>query len=315
MSQRKKGPGRSEREGLSIIQLLELYPDDASAEAWFIAQRWLNGRFCPDCGSINTAECKNRKPMPYRCRDCRKHFSVRKGTVMQCSKLGLRTWLIAVYLMTTGIKGTASMKVYRDLRIRQPSAWHLMHRLREAFRDGASLPMPGPVEVDEMYVGGIVKNMHKDKRKEHKGTGGANKTIVAGAKDRATGQVSAAIVPNTSRASLQGFITERTRTEATIYTDELASYVRIPRKRESVRHTAGEYVRGPVHTNGIESFWALFKRAHKGTYHKMSKKHLGRYVNEFAGRHNIRDLDTRAQMSVIAQRLIGKRLRYRDLVG
>ncbi|MXW19196.1 MAG: IS1595 family transposase [Gammaproteobacteria bacterium] len=209
MSKRKKGPGRSDRLGLSIVELLDRYPDDASAEAWFIAQRWPNGRFCSDCGSTNTVECKDRKPMPYRCRDCRKHFSVRKGTVMQCSKLGLRVWLIAIYLMSTGIKGTASMKVYRDLRIRQPSAWHLMHRLREAFAQGAALPLPGPVEVDEMYVGGLVKNMHKDKRAAHKGTGSAGKSIVAGAKDRATGQVSAAVIEGTRRQDLHVRIAAR----------------------------------------------------------------------------------------------------------
>ena len=153
MSQR--GPGRAERRGVSIVELFRMFPDDEAAEKWFEDQRWPNGqRFCPDCGSLNYAVVTSRKPMPYRCRDCRQHFSVRKGSVMLSSPLGLQTWIIAIYMMSTGIKGTSSMKLHRELKITQKTAWHLMQRIREGFNLGVDLPMPGPVEIDETYIGG-----------------------------------------------------------------------------------------------------------------------------------------------------------------
>ena len=160
----KKGPGKAHREGLTVIELFTLFPDDAAAEKWFEEQRWPASRFCPDCGSVNTVAVKSRKPMPYRCRDCRNHFSVRKGTVMQSSKIGLQKWIIALYMMTTGLKGTSSMKLYREVGIRQGTAWFLMQRIREGFDLGEGLPFPGPVEVDETYIGDKRKNMPKAKR-------------------------------------------------------------------------------------------------------------------------------------------------------
>ena len=125
-----------------------MFPDDAAAEAWFEAQRWPEGRFCPDCGSTNTVPVKNRRPMPYRCRDCRAHFSVRKGTVMQSSKLGHRKWVLAIYAMTTEIKGTASNELFRRLDIQQRSAWYLMQRIREGFLGETQGKLDGEVEID-----------------------------------------------------------------------------------------------------------------------------------------------------------------------
>ena len=150
----KRGPGKAHREGLTVIELFRMFPDDAAAERWFEEQRWPEGRFCPDCGSTNTVAVANRKPMPYRCRDCRGHFSVRKGTVMQSSKIGLQKWVVAIYMMTTGLKGTSSMKLYREVGIRQATAWFLMQRIREGFDLGTGMPFPGPVEADETFIGG-----------------------------------------------------------------------------------------------------------------------------------------------------------------
>ncbi len=311
----QKAPGRSHRTGMTVMELLRKFPDDAAAEKWFEAQRWPDGRFCPDCGSTNTVVVASRKPMPYRCRDCRHHFSVRKGTVMQSSKLGLQKWAIAIYMMTTGIKGTSSMKLYRELGIRQATAWFLMQRIREGFIEGENKPFPGPVEADETYVGGKLGNMSAKSRKKARQRPDLGKTIVAGVKDRPSKRVSAAVVEYADKPTLQDFVTERTADDAMVYTDESRAYKGLPREHDTVTHSAGEYVKGDASTNGMESFWSLFKRGYHGTFHHLSEKHLDRYVREFTGRNNIRDLDTIDQMTALARGFIGKRLTYKELIA
>ena len=258
---------------------------------------------------------KDRKPMPYRCRDCRRHFSVRKGTVMQSSKLGYQKWAIGIYMMATGLKGVSSMKAYRELGVTQKTAWYLTQRIREGFF-GEPTDMTGPVEVDETYVGGKRQNMPKAKRVKMEGRGATGKTAIVGAKDRNTKQVSAKVVPNSKGETLLRFVRDTVVPEAEVYTDDSPAYHGLADySHDSVNHSAHQYTKGQVHTNGIESLWSMIKRGYVGTYHKMSPKHMSRYVREFAGRQNIRELDTLAQMGFIAKGLDGKLLHYRDLIA
>ena len=245
---------------------------------------------------------------------CKKRFSVRTGSVLERSKIPLRKWAIAIYLSATSLKGVSSMKLHRDLSITQKSAWFMAHRIREAMMR-CPPAFSGPAEADETYMGGLRKNMPKTKRKDLKGRGTVGKAIVAGVKDRETGEVSAAVVEANDSETLQAFVGERVAQGATVYTDEHGAYRGMPFEHEAVNHSVGEYVRGMAHTQGIESFWSMLKRAHKGVYHKMSHKHLNRYVQEFAGRHGIRERDTLDQMRAIVAGMIGKRLMYQSLIA
>ena len=309
-----KAPGKHFRKGMSLVEVMRMFPDDAAATKWFTDIRWPEGPRCPHCSSDNIQDGTKHKTMPYRCRGCRKWFSVKTGTVMQSSKLGLQVWAIASYLLTTGLKGQASMKLHRDLGITQKSAWHLAHRIRETWAKKNVL-IDGPVEVDEAYLGGLRENMPKAKRRTLKGRGAVGKTVVAGAKDRATNRISAAVVDTPDRKTMHRFVAERAAPGATVYTDDYVVYRGMPFDHEAVRHVDGEYVRGEAHTQGIESFWSMLKRGYHGTYHHMSPKHMSRYVNEFAGRHNDRNANTIDQMAGIAAGMIGKRLRYNDLIA
>ena len=312
----EKAPGKHYRKGISLPELFRMFPDNETARQWFEQKRWGDEPWCPHCGSYNVRPDKS-KTQPWRCKSngCRKRFSAKVGTPLYESKLDYQIWVVAIYLMTTSLKSVSSMKLHRDLDITQKTAWHLAHRIRESFECDDDNKFGGPVEVDETYFGGKRSNMSNSKREALKdtGRGSVGKTAVVGIKDRETNEVRAKVVANPDKETLHPFIAENVDDDAMVYTDDATVYDSLPYDHEAVKHSVKEYVRDQAHTNGVESFWATLKRAHKGTFHKISPKHLNRYVHEFAGKHNIRCNDTLDQMASIVRGMEGKHLDYKGL--
>lgn len=311
-----RAPGKSGREGVTLMQLADMFPDEDSARQWLESRIWPDGRKCPRCKGDKTTEASHAK-MPYWCTDCRQYFSVRTGTVLERSKVPLRKWVYAIYLHLTSLKGVSSMKLHRDIGVSQKTAWFMLQRIREAFSDDDDDgPFGGPVEVDETFVGGKEQNKHERQRSRARG-GVPRKAAVIGAKDRATGKVRARPVEHTDAPTLQGFVRQHAHLGARVYSDGHPGYTKLEGDYDhrAVQHSAGTYVIGDVHTQGIEAFWSMFKRGIVGVYHHISAKHLGRYVDEFAGRHNLRSLDTIEQMGELARGMQGKRLTYEALTA
>ena len=271
---------------MNIISLLDRFNSEDACLDYLESLRWPRGVACPRCGDMGATEIKDRRQ--WDCKGCEYHFSVTSGTIIHDSHLPIRKWLLAIYLMCESKKGISARQLHRQLGIGSyRTAWYLSHRIRKAMGNN---PFTGPtlfgvVEVDETLVGGKKRNVGSGSKE--------GKTWIAGAIQRETGQIRVERIPNIKRHTLHDFI-GRTVTDGAeaIYTDELKSYVGIgdPNTRhETVSHSAEEWVVGDVHTNGIEGVWSLFKRSIIGTFHKMSLKHMDRYLEELEWRFNNRD--------------------------
>ncbi len=300
-------------ETMSMYEFFQRFPSEQSAVSFFENRRWSDKPYCPHCGSLEVTSVANGKPMPYRCKDCRKHFSVRTGTVLAESKLPLHKWLMAIYMLHTARKGVSSIQIAKELGVTQKTAWFLNHRIREAMMNRGGL-FSGEVEVDESYIGGKERNRHALKRKSL-GRGTAGKQVVFGLHQR-DGATRAFPIDGTDRVKLQSAIVENVKRGTTVYSDSHSGYDGLKGYNHfSVAHSVGEYVRDQVHTNGVESFWSLLKRGYVGIYHHMSVEHLHRYVNEFSCRHTARQSDMIVCIERTIDGMIGRRLSYKELTS
>ena len=228
---------------LSTFENHSLFPDEGAAVKWFEGVRWQNGRSCPHCGSTNTVEAT--KPQPYRCKDCRKHFSCKTGTLMHSSNLPVRKWLYAMYLMKVSKKGLSSIQLGRELGIAQEAAWRMGHKIRETWNQCALFPMTGEVEVDETHIGGKEKNKYAYKRL-NAGRGPVGKTTVVGIRSR-DGKVRVHPVENVDKPTLLGAIRANVALGSIVYTDDHRGYRGMREYRhETVAHSDGQYVDGQM---------------------------------------------------------------------
>ena len=307
-------------ETISVPQLYKRFPNDTACRAWFEQVRWGGEPICPHCGGVEGIKPSgSTKPNHYWHKDCRKDFTVTTGTCLHSTKKPLQDWIYTFYAVLTGRKGVSAMQLSKELGVQYRTAWHMLHRVREACRSGG-FKLANVVEVDETYVGGKERNKHESKKRKA-GRGAVGKTPIIGARERG-GKVAAQPVSATDARTFINFVEAHTEQGATVYTDDAKAYANLPTilnqyQHESVKHSAGEYVRGAVHTNGIESVWSVFKRSITGTWHHVSNKHLGRYVNEAAFRLNEGscEMDTINRMEALAKGIGGRKLRYKDLVS
>ena len=302
----------------SLFDLMEAFPDEQSAIDHFTAIRWKNGAYCPYCGSTKVYHFSDNRN--HKCGDCRKRFSIKVGTIFGDTKIGLRKWFMAIWLITSHKKGVASTQLAKDIKVTQKTAWFMLHRLRHAART-ASFNRPlgsdgEPVEADETFVGGKERNKHASKR-QNKGRGAVGKTPIMGIKERGGEVRFEKAVALTGKAA-KGMVRRNVMPGAVLITDEARAYQGLDGEfnHYTVNHSAGEYVRHfYFHTNSIESAWALLKRQIIGIHHWVSAKHLQRYLDEMMFRQNRREAEEGDRVNMLLDWAVEKRLTYKDLTA
>lgn len=300
-----------QREFQSLIELVTAIPDEQAAIEHFTAIRWKDGAFCPYCGSTKVYHFGDKKT--HKCGDCRQRFSIKVGTIFEDSKIPLRKWLMAIWLITSHKKGVASTTLARDLKVTQKTAWFMLHRLRAATTTKSfNKPLTGYVEADETFVGGMESNKHARDRKA-KGTQG--KEMVVGVLQRG-GELRTFHVDRAA-SPIRKIVAENVAEGSILLTDEarVYGYLTPHYHHFTVNHGAGEYVRNSfVHTNSVEGAWSLLKRQIYGIHHWVSPKHLGRYVSEMTWRYNRREMEEGDRVNALIAGSDG-RLTYKALIA
>jgi transposase-like protein len=315
----------------TLLEAIQYFSDEQVCIDAVAAMRWPDGPCCPDClGDDAKRPYYIKTQKRWKCRSCRRQFSVKVNTIFEDSPIPLQKWLPALWLLISCKNGVSSWEIHRALGVSQKTAWFMLHRLRLAMKSqdmGTKLGSNdgGEVEVDETFVGGLVKNMHKDRKLRATQQGGVgphgNKVIVQGILDRDARQVRAKIVPNVKRETLQAEILDNVKFGSTVYTDDWIGYDSLHNRfvHDVINH-ATQYVNGRVHTNGIENFWSLLKRGLKGTYVAVEPFHLERYIDEQAFRFNNRGtkdnpLTDSDRFLLALSQVSNKRLTYKELTG
>jgi transposase-like protein len=297
----------------TLTQAINYFADASRGLNFVAAVRWPDGKVvCPCCHKDNVIFMESRKK--WNCRECYKQFSVKVSTIFEDSALGFDKWLPAFWMIVNAKNGISSCELARALGVTQKTAWFMLHRIRLAIQNGSMDKLSGDVEADETYIGGKGRNMHRE-RLQNIGTGGLGKEIVMGLLER-KGKVKVKHVANAKRMTVQGEIRQHVKKGSNVFTDALRSYNGLNQDyiHEVIDH-AKEYVRGNVHTNGLENFWSLLKRAIRGTYVSVEPFHLFRYLDEQAFRFNERENTDSGRFLRGIIGIIGKRLQYTKLIG
>ncbi|MES2373781.1 MAG: IS1595 family transposase [Bacteroidota bacterium] len=306
----------------SLQEVVIRFSDEKVCEAYLEQLRWNGKPECPHCGCSKVYKLASVK-QPYKCGDrfCGKKFSVRIGLIFEATNIPLSKWFIAIYLVTNHKKGISSLQLGRDLNITQKSAWHMIMRIREMMRVKTAVKMDNLVEVDEVYIGGKMKNKHNKIRAQYKQDGGylsghaGNKTGVMGLIDREKKSVTVKVIDSTKQ-TLKEMIKDHVQPSATIITDSLIAYRGLAKtfaSHEIIHHEKNEFVRGDFYTNTVEGFFSLLKRSIFGIYHQCSHKHLARYCDETAYRYNTREIKDGERFTLSLKNSEG-RLKYTTLI-